>query len=89
MNRLLTRNGIAFELTPEGRAMRLGPPLVRDAIAGTFFHSGDAETDRLLEDARRLILLPTSKTDATDSKSYGTHSNVSRRWSRESTNGHR
>jgi hypothetical protein len=58
VNRLLARNGIAFELTPEGQAMRLGPTLLRDALAAAFFHSGDAETDRLLEDARRLILLP-------------------------------
>ena len=58
VNRLLSRNGIGFELTAEGKAMRLGPPLLRDALADAFFHSGDAETDRLLEDSRRLILLP-------------------------------
>ena len=31
---------------------------MRDALANAVFHSGDAETDRLLEDSRRLILLP-------------------------------
>ena len=58
VNRLLARNGIAFELSPEGKAMRLGPTLLRDALAEALFHSGDAETDRLLADSRRLILSP-------------------------------
>ena len=47
VNRLLARNGIAFELTNEGKATRLGPALLRDALADTLFHTGDAETDRL------------------------------------------
>jgi hypothetical protein len=58
VNRLLARNGIAFELTNEGNAIRLGPAVLRDALATTLFHTGDAETDRLLEDSRRLILSP-------------------------------
>ena len=58
VNRLLARNGIGFELTDEGRAMRLGPALLRAALADVLFHSGDPETDRLLEDSRRLILSP-------------------------------
>lgn len=58
VNRLLARNGISFELTSEGKAMRLGPALLRTALADALFHSGDAETDRLLQDLRRLILSP-------------------------------
>jgi hypothetical protein len=58
VNRLLARNGIGFELTDEGKATRLGPVLLRDALAGALFHSGDAETDRLLEDSHNLILSP-------------------------------
>jgi hypothetical protein len=58
VNRLLARNGIAFEMTQEGRINRLGPALLRDALAVASFHTGDLETDRLLEDARRLILSP-------------------------------
>ena len=58
VNRLLARNGIGFELTTEGKAKRIGPPLLRDVLADALFHSGDAETDRLLEDSRRLILSP-------------------------------
>jgi len=58
VNRLLSRNGIGFELSAEGKVMRLGPALLRDALANALFHSGDLETDGLLEESRRLILLP-------------------------------
>ena len=58
VNRLLARNGIGFELTAEGKAMRLGPAVLRVALADALFRSGDAETDRLLEDSRRLIFSP-------------------------------
>ena len=58
VNRLFARNGIAFEMTDEGRINRLGPALLRDALAVASFHTGDLETDRLLEDSRRLILSP-------------------------------
>jgi hypothetical protein len=58
VDRLLARNGIGFELTAEGRAVRLGPPHLREALALAVFHTGDGETDRLLEEARRLVLSP-------------------------------
>lgn len=58
VNRLLARNGIAFELTPEGRAIRLGPALLREALGNALFHTGDSESDRLLGEARHLILSP-------------------------------
>jgi len=58
VNLLFARNGVAFELTPEGIAQRLGPPGLREQLQQSIFHTGDAETDRLLEDARRRILSP-------------------------------
>jgi hypothetical protein len=58
VNRLLARNGIGFELTAEGTALRLGPALLRDALAAALFHTGDTETGQLLEQSRRLILSP-------------------------------
>ena len=58
VNRLFARNGIAFELTPEGTAVRIGPPLLREELASALFQTGDAEADRLLERARREILSP-------------------------------
>ena len=49
VNRLFARNGIAFEITDEGRINRLGPALLRDALAVASFHTGDLEADRLLK----------------------------------------
>jgi hypothetical protein len=56
VDRLLARNGIAFELTADGQAVRLGPAHLREALATALFHTGDGEADRLLEDARRLVV---------------------------------
>lgn len=56
VNRIFSRNGIAFELTATGQARRLLPLPLREALAGATFHTGDTETNRLLEDARRGIL---------------------------------
>lgn len=58
VNRLFARNGIAFELTTEGYTQRFGPVGLREELSSTVFHTGDDETDRLLEDARRRILSP-------------------------------
>jgi hypothetical protein len=58
VNGLFARNGIAFELTPEGVAERLGPPALRDELRQAEFHTGDHDTDKLLEDARRRFLSP-------------------------------
>ena len=79
VNRLLARNGIGFELTAEGKAMRLGPALLRDALANALFHSGDIETDRLLEEFRVVLFCRrTSKIGATASRNYGTLSSASK-----------
>ncbi|MDB5580848.1 MAG: hypothetical protein JWR80_6024 [Bradyrhizobium sp.] len=58
VNRLLARNGLAFELTAEGKIQRLLPVPLREALVQARFASGDAETDRLLEAARLRILAP-------------------------------
>lgn len=58
VDRLLARNGIGFELMANGQAVRLGPAQLREALSAARFHTGDAETDRLLEEARRLVLSP-------------------------------
>lgn len=51
VDRLFARNGIALELTAEGVARRLGAPALRDELRQAVFHTRDADTDRLLEDA--------------------------------------
>ncbi|MET4177568.1 hypothetical protein ABIB99_008693 [Bradyrhizobium sp. LA6.1] len=55
---LFRRNALGFELTSEGAARRLLPAPLAEAIGWTLFQTGDGETDRLLETARRRILLP-------------------------------
>ena len=57
VNRILARNGVAYELTPDG-ARRLLPEPLAKALRSTVFKTGDAETDRLLEAARHRIALP-------------------------------
>jgi hypothetical protein len=58
INRLLARNGIAFELTDTGQVRRLLAEHIGEQIARARFQTGDAETDRLLEAARAGITSP-------------------------------
>lgn len=58
VNVLFRRNAVAYELTPPGQARRLLPKPLADALGWALFHTGDAETDRLLEAARQRILSP-------------------------------
>ena len=58
VNLLFRRNGIAFELSDEGDARRLGAPGLREALREPEFNTGDGETDELLRIARQRIVLP-------------------------------
>ena len=58
INRLLRRNGIAFELREDAEVRRLLPEHIGGQIAAARFHTGDAETDRFLEAARIGITAP-------------------------------
>lgn len=58
VNLLLARNGIAFQLDGNGQARRRLPAHIAHALQAANFASGDAETDALLEDARRRFLAP-------------------------------
>jgi hypothetical protein len=58
VNMLFRRNALAFEITLAGEARRLLPAPLADTIGWMLFQTGDAETDRLLEAARRRILSP-------------------------------
>ncbi len=57
VNRIFARNGVAYELTPDG-ARRLLPEPLAEALRSMVFKTGDDETDRLLETARHRIASP-------------------------------
>ena len=56
VNALFERNGVAYEMSDDGRFRRIAPVGLHDVLAATIFRTGDVETDRLLEAARRQIL---------------------------------
>jgi len=58
VNRILARNGLAYELREDGRIERLGPPLLREALANAVFRTGDADLDAMLETARGKFRSP-------------------------------
>ena len=58
VNLLFKRNGVAYELTPEGQARRLLPTPLAEKLHCAEFDTGDAETDQLLETARERIVRP-------------------------------
>jgi hypothetical protein len=58
INSIFARNGVAYELTPEGEVKRILATELQILLSNTSFHSGDAETDRLLEQARAQFSSP-------------------------------
>jgi hypothetical protein len=58
VNRLFRRNAVAYELQATGLARRLFPQPIANAFGWTAYHTGDAETDQLLEVASRKFLSP-------------------------------
>jgi hypothetical protein len=58
INRLFARNGIAFDLQPDGRIIRLGPPALRESLQQSLFTSEDLQLNELLETARTKFLDP-------------------------------
>lgn len=58
INRILARNGLAYELGPDGLVSRLAPTVLREALMAATFHTGDVELDSLLETARKKFFDP-------------------------------
>lgn len=58
INRIFSRNGLAFQLTESGRVERLAPAALREALATAAFRTGDHNLDILLESARAKFLSP-------------------------------
>lgn len=58
VNRILSRNGIAFAVEEDGKVSRLAPPVLDEELRGATFHTGDATLDALMEAARAKFLSP-------------------------------
>jgi len=58
IDQVFARNGIAFEIGPDNRVRRLGPPVIRESLRAAVFATGDREADALLQAARERFLDP-------------------------------
>lgn len=56
INRMFARNGIAFEMLPNGRIVRLLPPVLGENLKRTVFNTGDRTLDNMLEECRAKFL---------------------------------
>ncbi|ABI58650.1 AbiJ-NTD4 domain-containing protein [Nitrosomonas eutropha] len=61
INRLFSRNNLAYELNEQGQIQRLAPPILREALAQASVSTGDVTLDQMLDDARRKYLNPDSR----------------------------
>lgn len=60
VNRILSRNQLAYELGEDGTVSRLAAPALQETLASQIFDSGDDILDQLLESARTKFLDPNS-----------------------------
>jgi hypothetical protein len=60
INRYFARNGLAFEMQPTGRIVRVLPPVIDLALRRTMFNTGDRTLDVLLEEAKTKFSDPNS-----------------------------
>ncbi|MCP1489393.1 hypothetical protein J3D48_005706 [Pseudomonas fluorescens] len=58
INRIFSRNNLAFELCNSGQIVRLAPAVLRESLASEQFSSGDKTLDGMLEDTRTKFLNP-------------------------------
>lgn len=56
VNRIFSRQGIAYELRSDGAIERLAPPVLRERLRSAIFRTGDDRLDELLEVAREKFL---------------------------------
>lgn len=61
VNRIFSRNGIAFEMQKDGSIVRLGHPILHEGLTAATFATGDDKLDELLDGARRKFLSPDSE----------------------------
>lgn len=58
INRIFSRNGIAYELQDDGNIIRLTYPVLQEELCSAVFDTGDGALDQILEEARRKFLDP-------------------------------
>jgi len=56
VDRILSRNHLAFQLDEKGIVSRLAPPILHEVLSSHLFDTGDAKLDELMETARLKIL---------------------------------
>lgn len=61
INRIFSRNGVAFELNIGGRISRLAPPVLAERLSNTLFQTGDQKLDQMFEESRSKFLNPDPK----------------------------
>lgn len=52
VNRIFSRNGLAFEMLSTGRIVRVLPPVLGENLKRTLFRTGDRTLDNMLEECR-------------------------------------
>ncbi len=58
VNRIFSRNDIAYDLSERGRVERVAPLVLREALSNAVFISGDDTLNRMLEEARQKFPSP-------------------------------
>jgi len=56
VNRIFSRNGVAFELSVEGKIFRLAPAVLAEQLSNTLFQTEDATLNQMLEECRSKFL---------------------------------
>jgi hypothetical protein len=56
INRIFSRNGLAYELKDNGKIERLAPPILHESLVSAYFDTGDEALDKMLEDSRIKFL---------------------------------
>src|SRR5690606_16517255 len=62
VNRIFSRNGLAYELNPLGQIERIAPEILRETLIPAIFQTGDHILDALLNAARTKFLSPDFET---------------------------
>lgn len=60
INRIFSRNNLAFELRPDGKFVRLAPAVLSESLSSARFRTGDSTLDGMLEESRTKFLNPSA-----------------------------